>query len=401
MPDIGIPVNVEILKWAREKSCLGLEEIIARANISDLKERGKKTGISAVDRLLSWESGETKPTLNQLESLAKAYCRPVITFFLSKPPIETEPIEDFRTIESKEQGKSPEFSALLRFIRSIHKTLKEIALIKGDKQKAYVGICKNHSNVLDIVETIRTVLGINRDDQANQRREDDLFKYIRDRIQEAGAYVLIIGDLGSFHTTISPEMYRGLAIADSLVPLICLNPNDTKTAQLFSLLHEIAHLFLGETGISNTLNSSSYISNSHQNLEIICNKVAGEFLVPGIELREAFSEIVNLNVKTQIKILADDFKVSETVIALKMRNEGLIDNDICSTILQEQRVLWQDRKKRLKERDGAPSRNIMDKYRLSYKLINTMMQSVYEGYITERDASRLLKIPYRRLEKIL
>ena len=156
-----IPINRDILIWARETANLSTGRAATKAKISDLKPKGNKEALSSKQRLERWEQGIDKPTFSQLEKLAKAYRRPLITFFLKEKPIQQSILQDFRTIANKtieENAFSPEFSAFKRKIESLYITTKDLLQDIGSKELTFVGSIKRNFSVIDVAKIIRDLL---------------------------------------------------------------------------------------------------------------------------------------------------------------------------------------------------------------------------------------------------
>ena len=244
-----IQITSKVLRWAREQASFTLSQAVARAKIHDLKT----TNVSAEERLRSWEEGREGPTLNELRSLAKAYRRPLLTFFLSEPPEPSSKLEDFRTIGDRPVStNSPEFSAFIRQIEVIQEELREIVKEEGAKPLEFVGSVTAEYSPTDIAQSIREVLEFPFSDQERIRKKDQLFNILRSKAEDTGTFILRKADLGSHHSKISVDEFRGLTISDEYAPFIIVNPSDAISALIFTLVHEFAHLLLGDSCVSNS-----------------------------------------------------------------------------------------------------------------------------------------------------
>ncbi len=250
-----IPVNHDILVWARKEANLSLFRAANKAGIKDLKARGQKEGIPSTMRLERWEQGIETPTFPQLEKLAtKAYRRPVLTFFLTEPPIKLTRLQDFRTIGGRAIDSdlfSPEFSALVRQIEALQLNVHDLLLDIGSKPLPFVASITPNATPIQVAQQIRSVLEYSFKNQRDTGDYNQVFSDIRNKAEQHGIFILLEGNLGSYHTNIAPEVFRGLAISDNIAPFIVTNPNDAKPAMIFTLIHELSHVFRGETGISN------------------------------------------------------------------------------------------------------------------------------------------------------
>lgn len=389
----SVPANLTILRWAREDAGLSLEEAADRANIKPLKPRGQKLGVTPAERLQSIEAGEQPLSSTLLKALAKAYRRPEITFFLPTPPHKEEFLVDFRTVDSKpNSADSPEFAALKRRIISLHKALKYIAEAEEEAPLAFVNSQTSNSSVSSVVAAIRSVLGPDPRKVSKIRNEAEFFKALRDQAQHAGIYVILLGDLGSHHSAISLEEFRGMCISDSLAPMIIINPNDTLKARVFSLLHEICHIFIGVTGYCNE--DGMIKSHYDRAQETFCNAVAAEYLVPECELSE---ENIQEPLIQSIDKIAKKFKVSSIVIARRAKDINKITHTDYNYIVQK----YIERARAFKnDMRGGPDANTVMAFHLGKKLVSALMNATSSGYIGFNDVSSLLGISVARLEKV-
>jgi len=399
-----IPVNHNILVWARKEANLSPSRVTIKAGIKDLKARGKKEGVPSTIRLERWEQGIEIPTFYQLEKLAKAYRRPVLTFFLTEPPIKLTRLQDFRTIGSRaidSDAFSPEFSALVRQTEALQFNIHDLLLDIGSKPLSFVASIAPDATPIQVAQQIRSLFEYSLENQRDAVYYDQVFSDIRMKAEQQGIFVLLEGNLGSYHTNIAPEVFRGLAISDNIAPFIVINPNDAKPAMIFSLIHELSHVFRGETGISN-LNSLdvSKRTSPYEN-ELFCDQVAAEFLVPERDLLREWDKLtIGYSPEESIKRIARQFSVSRIVIARRLLDFGQIDKDFYWEFFNACQEEWQQiaRFKRTKE-IKIPYR-IRTRSRLGNRLIDTVIGAAREGRISELDASRMLNVKINNFSKI-
>lgn len=389
----SLPVNPAILRWAREDAGLSLEEAASRAKIAELKPRGKSQGFTPWQRLASIEDGVHPVTPSLLKALAKAYCRPEVTFFLPFPPAKEEFLADFRTVDSRSHPRdSPEFAALKRHITSLHKGLRDIAEADGALPLSFVNSISPDVSIHDFVVRIKNVLGGDPREVSRSCDENGFFKALREQAQQVGIYVILLGDLGSYHSAVSVDEFRGICIADPLVPLIVINPYDALKARVFSLMHEICHIFLGLTGVSNDGGIS--ISSHDRERERLCNAVAAEYLVPMEKMR---LEHIGEPLFESLNEIAKKFKVSLVVIARRALESGKITGEDYGCIA---RLCRENARHRSSGQKGGPDANIVTRSHLGKKLISTVLNAVDNGYIDFSDASVMLGISIARLPKV-
>ncbi len=401
-----IPINKDILVWARKEANLSAGRAAIKAHIKNLKARGVREGLPSALRLERWEEGIGTPTFPQLENLAKAYRRPVLTFFLPEPPVKQTRLQDFRTIGNKSidsDAFSPEFSALLRQIEALQISLQDLLEETGSKPLSFVGSISVKSTPIEVAQQIRSLLGYSFDNQRNTRDNDQVFSDIRTKAEEQGIFVLLEGNLGNYYTNIDPEVFRGLAISDNLAPFVVINPNDAKTAMIFTLIHELCHIWRGETGISNW--NSLDIPQGHlpfQN-EAFCNQVAAEFLVPERDLlREWEKQTIGHSTDESIQRISRQFNVSRIVIARRLLDFGQIDKDFYWKFFEACQEEWQEQRNRTKRnKEIKIPYKIRTRSRLGNRLINTVLSAAREGKISELDASRMLNVKINNFAKII
>jgi Zn-dependent peptidase ImmA (M78 family)/transcriptional regulator with XRE-family HTH domain len=398
-----IPINPAMLQWARMEAGLSLEEAAGRAKIPPPRKRKDEPEATPEQRLAAWENGRSTPSWSQLEKMASVYRRPPATFFLLQPPVKIAPLADFRTIANPSAiADTPEFAALKRRIVIVHRELLSLAKEEGQPSLPFVGSMGLHDSIESIVASIRNALQLTFQRQTQIRTEDDLLGHLREQAHQAGIFVLLEGDLGSYHSKISPEEFRGIAIADSVVPLIVINPNDAKPARVFILVHELAHIWLGASGISN-LNALSSHSASGQE-EQLCNAVAAELLAPASQVHAMWNppdkeEGEELHV--YVDRLAKNFKVSGAVAGRRLADLEYISNSEYGSLLAYYQRRWETRKEKQSQRGDGPSRNVLDGFRLGKKTVRTFVAAAYNGKISLQDAARILNIPVSRFDRVM
>lgn len=401
-----IPVNHDILEWARKQANLSRERAALKARIVEIKKRGSSEPLTPSLRLERWEQGYGSPTYAQLLNLAKAYRRPVLTFFLSTPPNKEVHLLDFRTLGNKEAEISTfeaEFSALVRQSEATQKSVREILQESNKEPLHFVGSIALPSDPVEVAHNIRTTLNYDISNQKGIRTVDSLFTLIRHKAEKKGIYVIVQGNLGSWHTNMGSNVFRGFTVSDKLAPFIILNPNDTKTANVFTLVHELCHVWLGDTAVSNW--NSLNIQEPKPTIpnEQFCDQVAAEFLVPKIDLLKQWDLLtIGYEVDVVIKRIARQFKVSPIVIARRLLEFNNISSGAYWDWYDDYQANWLKIKDELKARKKEPpSYKIRTRTKLGNALISTVMDATREGRITELDASLILNVKINNFSKIM
>ncbi|MDP9122289.1 MAG: ImmA/IrrE family metallo-endopeptidase [Acidobacteriota bacterium] len=361
---IRVEVKPQLLRWARE-----------RARIDD------STMARKFPQLPAWERGEVRPTLRQLETFAKAVHAPVGFLFLPEPPVERVPIPDFRTIGNEHlEQPSPDLLDSLYICQQRQEWYRDFARSEGEGPLPFVGSVTLESDVESTAASIRSGLGF---DVAERRQMPTWTEALRTFIGQAdglGVLVMVSGVVGSnTHRKLDPEEFRGFTLSDPLAPLVFINGADTKAAQMFTLAHELAHVWLGQSALSDV---GPVSSPSHQ-VEIWCNRVAAELLVPIALLRDEYHAGADLRGESQR--LARWFKVSTLVILRRIFDLGALTRD------QLRRAYGEELARLLALQRGKGGNFYLTlPVRVSKRFARALVASTLEGQTLHRDAFRLL-----------
>ena len=382
MPD----VNPEILLWARKTANLSPEQAVGKLQIRDAR------GVSAVQRLIAYETGEVTPTRGLLVRMAKHYRRPLLTFFLSAPPRSRERGADFRVLPGGEPApQSALVDALLRDVRARQSMIRAALEDEEEAQPLpFVGTATVADGRAATLGKLHALLGVDRSHYRAQRDSDAAFRLLRTRAEAAGVFVLLKGDLGSHHTAIDVQVYRGFVVADEVAPLIVINDGDAKTAWSFTLLHELVHLLLGQTGISGAPADTP--------IERFCNDVAGEFLLLPIELDSLDLSDVGEDVADgsgRIGDFARDRHLSRAMVAYAALRRGLITSEVYGDLAARFRSQWiQERHSRREARTQGtgPSYYVVRRHRLGNALLELTGRMMDTGALTTAKAAKILGV---------
>jgi Zn-dependent peptidase ImmA (M78 family) len=368
-------INADILRWAREGAGMSLEEAARAVGLS---------GAQAVERLEEMERGERDPTRRQLTEFAKKYRRPLLTFYLPAPPPPGKRTHDFRTLPERQAGGEAVLDALLRDIKA-RQALVLSAKEDADEADAlpFVGSAAAGIDAAALAQQLEAVLDFRRADYRAARTVEDAFKLLRDACERAGVYVILMGNLGSFHTGLGPEVFRGFAMADPIAPFIVINENDARSAWAFTLLHELAHILLGESGIS------GYGSDAA--IERTCDQAAALFLLPAGELDELrqFAGSVD-HLANAIGGFANARKVSRTMVAYNLWRAGVIGWAMYEAIAAQFAAEREERARQRKK--GQVDYYVVRRHRIGQGLIRLVDRMVAEGALTSVAAGRVLGV---------
>ena len=301
---IRVSVNPELLRWARERAGIAQE---------DLAVKFKK--------LPEWESGEIQPTLKQLEAFARAVHVPFGYLFLREPPDERLPIADFRTVADTAKAKaSPDLIDTLYAMQRRQAWLREHLVENEAEPLDFAASARLADDPGAVGREMRRTLGLDEGWAAGVRSWQDAVNELRRLSERLGVMAVINGVVGNnSHRRLSVSEFRGFALTDHYAPLIFVNGADAKSAQMFTLAHELAHIWLGEGGLSGFEN----LLPGGTNVEDWCNRAAAEFLVPSHELRERWIRV--RREQHPFEALGRSFKVSPVVAARRAMDLKLVE----------------------------------------------------------------------------
>ena len=411
-------VNPEILVWARKTAGLTLQDAVAKVGIRDAR------GVTAVDRLTALERGEERPTRPILVKMAHHYRRPLLAFYLKAPPRRDDRGPDFRTLPGARSSETDALiDALVRNLQS-RQNMVRAALEAEDEAEPlpFVGALVRSGNGDTEIESVRRVLrhrpaaarlaqraagmlgevlgeDLNAARYYAEPNAEQAFRLLRSRTEDAGVFVLLQGDLGSHHTAIDVEVFRGLAIADDVAPFVVINDNDSRAAWSFTLLHELTHLLLGQTGFSS--------ANSGTEIEEFCNNVAAEWLLPARTLDQIQIERERDIVEQQGRIgeFARARNLSRTMIAYRLLRANRIDRVSFERLRADFREQWRQLRERrratARKSEGGPSYYVVRRHRVGQGLLRLTRRMVGSGALSTTKAARILGVKPPQVGKML
>ncbi len=301
-----IPVSPSVLRWARERAGMA---------VADLE--GK------FPHLADWEAEAAQPTIKQLEKFANAVHVPFGFLFLPEPPEMPLPFADFRTLESRRpQGISPELMETIQIMQRRQAWLRDERIEVEAAPLSFIGSATVNDDPNAIAREMRRVVGLDDSWAQRVRTWADAISELRNAIESLGIMAVINGVVGNNTSRkLDVKEFRGFALSDPYAPLIFVNGADAKSAQMFTLAHELAHLWLGEAGEG--LSGFQGLQPDGDEVERFCDKVAAEFLVPAAEIRAGWADVARSD--TPFEKLAGRFKVSPVVIGRRAMDLRLVD----------------------------------------------------------------------------
>lgn len=399
-------INPRILAWARESAGLSIEEAADRLGFRSGEKR------SAAEKLAEIEAGNQYPTKNQLMKFAAVYRRPLLSFYMDEPPRRGERGEDFRTLDVHVSPRDNALlDALLRDIRARQEMVKSILEDEDDARPLpFVGSMSQTDGVEAVANSIGGALNLPADARLRPGRNsgaDELFRELRHRAERAGIFVLLVGDLGSHHSAISETVFRGFAIADSLAPFVVINDQDAKSARSFTMIHELAHIWLGQSGVSGAADKIEARTEAGR-VEQFCNDVAGEFLLPQSALN-AFERIPAdappAEIHRAITHIAQVWSVSEPMVAYRLNRMGWISRTAYRQLASDYAARWMSIKQRTKEKnkesEGGPSYYVVKQHKLGNALIDVVRRTLRENILSHTKAAKVLGVKPSSVEPLI
>lgn len=302
-----VPVAGSVLRWAARRSDVPQGEVESR-----------------FPQLNQWERGAAAPTYEELHAFASFTHTPFGSFFLEEPPAESMPIPDFRTMGNGDVG--PPSSGLLDVIYICQERqdwYRQYLISQEMNPLNFVGSASIGQSISDAAQDVRNFLDYSLASREMFRDQREALRYLTRITEDQGILVMMSGMVGdNTHRLLDPVEFRGFALVDDRAPLIFINGADTQAARIFTLVHEICHVFLGESGVSDSFLRPH--GPSKNAIERWCNRVAGEVLVPLESLRHEFHGSLDV---LDLERLAGLYMVSTLVVLNRLHDGGLVEWD--------------------------------------------------------------------------
>ena len=369
-------INPTIVKWARERSSgYTLQEVAESLNRD-------------VATISNWESGAAAPTYVQLETLADKYKRPVAMFFFPEPPQEPDFAGQLALRSSEIEQLAPGIRILLRQAYARQLSLMELNMgVNPAETKIFQDLHPQlGDSPTELAQQTRTSLGISVETQAGWSSTKEALENWREQVEEKGIFV--------FKDTFRDASVDGFCLVHEQFPVIYLNNSRSSVRQIFSLFHELAHLLLGENGITRGINPVG------EQIEVFCNQFAAEFLVPSGDLETRFDDSPYDD--TAIEELAGYYKVSRPVIVLKLVNRSVFTSED----YKQKTAQWtEEYESRLEGRVGGESSGGGNYYNthavyLGYRFMELAFSRYHQGQCSIEELADHLKVKVKNLSRL-
>ena len=388
-------VKPEILVWARESAALTQQAAARKLGFGDSARS------SAVDKLVALEQGAKEPTRPQLLKMADIYRRPLLTFYLTQPPEKASRGADFRTLHGNVRTEEEALmDALLRDVQARQSMVRSLLEEEDESETLpFIGAHRIEDGQVVVLSALRRLLLLDIEEYRNKTTVESAFTLLRQSAEDAGLFVILKGDLGNYLSVLDTNTFRGFSLADAIAPFVVINEYDAKAAWSFTLLHEVVHLLLGQTGACG--------ANGSRDVEQFCDDIAGEFLLPADDLHgfavTALSDFAA--VYGQVGDFANQFRVSRTMVAYRAMRLGFLDQETYAQLSGRFRAEWQaqrdaERERRREEEVKAvyyPTR----RHRLGERIISLVSRMIAAEAISTRKAAQILGVRPRNVGRLL
>ena len=379
-------ITPRVLKWARESAKMTLG--VAASKVSGLTP----------EKLDEWENGTSQPTIKQAETLAKAYRRPFALFFLPDIPRDFQTLQDFRRKTAKPLGTASIF--IIREMQQKQAWISEVLQDDADNPLSFVGRFTIQSNPQAVANDILETLQI---DHQNYNTDNPIKEWI-DKAEKHGIFISRTSFIHS-HLKLDSDEMQGFAIADKHAPFIFINSEDWDAPQLFTIVHELAHIWIAATGISNEIEPGMQDSAGLDPVELFCNEVAALALMP-TEVMRAFDR-ATLSTSAEIFKAAKKMGVSYYAFLVRAYKMQLVSTDryrkLKADIERDFQAFMQreeEKKARQKERTGGPNPYLLRLNKNGRLFTQIVLDSFRGGFIEATMASNLLNTQVNNFPKL-
>ncbi len=366
MPTIN--VKPELIRWAIDRSGVSTDELLEK-----------------FPKLEEWETGNRLPTFRQLEAFARKTMTPFGMLLLDEPPHEEIAVPDFRTV-----GDAPVDRASPNLIDTIQETqrrqafMRDLRLEEGYDERSFVGSARELRNIKSLAQRIRKELDLVADWAESLPTWEDALVTLRRAIERVGILVFSNSVVGlNNHRPLDPEEFRGFVLCDPIAPAIFVNDADSKSARMFTLAHELAHVWVGQDGLFNLVDMLPH----NDATERFCNRVAAEFLIPQYKLLERWDEVEDQ--PNPFTTIARWFKVSPVVAARRALDLKLITKQEFFEFYRKDRADFLRRKAEDRRQKGGGNFYATQAVRLGRPFSNAVVRAAREGRILYQHAYRL------------
>lgn len=364
-----------MITWGRERSNMLSATLAKKLEIPE-------------ERLTQWESGEDLPTLAQAQKVANTLYIPLGYLYLEQPPSELAEAPDLRTARNRGSDEfSSDFIETYQSVQLRQQWFREFRRQEGYSELPFVGLCDEFTSLETVASAMSELLEVDRL-RKEASNHAQLFSLLVQQAENLGVLVFRSGVVGhNPYRVLSAEEFRGFAIYDTYAPAIFINTKDAKSAQVSSILNELAHIWIGEGGVSN-YNLAGRPSEKIASVEMRCECIAAEVLVSESLLKHSWC--TSLGSIENIQKLSNQFKVSRLVIVIRARDCELVTNDEFRQLYAVEMKCEQSPNNKEKTSSGEANPNLILSMQNGRLFSQALLSHLYEGKVLFREAGHLL-----------
>jgi Zn-dependent peptidase ImmA (M78 family) len=362
-----VAINEGVLLWAMDRAGLTPDSLQAK-----------------FPKIWQWVDGQSQPTRRQLESLAKATLTPLGFFFLPEPPEVRLPIPNFRTLGDKTPSRpSPNLIDTIQLMQRRQDWMREFLIEEGQGPSPIAWSAHPDDKPVSVADHIRHALRLDEGWAAQQRTWEDALSVLRQAMEDAGILVFVNGVVeNNTHRKLVPAEFRGFVLVDKYAPLVFVNGVDSKAAQMFTLAHELTHVFFGSSAAFDLREMLP----ADEPVEQACNRVAAEFLVPERKLRQLWPSVKTA--PEPFNAIAKNFKVSVLVAARRALDLQLIKKEAFFDFYHAYRKEEKERRQAVSQQTGGDFYRTQNS-RVGRPFASAVASAVIEGKLLYSEAYRL------------
>jgi len=335
----------------------------------------------------TWIKGEDYPTYNQLVDLSKMFHIPFGYFFLEKLPERKYPIPHYRTIQNGGFKPSNELLETVLFAQKIQEWAKDILLDWGQEKLSFCGKYKDNYDIAAVIKELKEIFEIEHNWASNKSTWTKALNYLIEKAEEKGIFVIRNGVVGdNTHRILNVDEFRGFVLYDEIAPVVFINNNDAISAKIFTLIHEIVHILIGQSASFDLRNLQS----ASNKIEQFCDKCTAEFLVPLKEIKKIYRK------EKTLEELARHFKVSQIVILRRLLDASILTQQEFYNQLND---LYKKEIRKTQSSAGDFYHTVYN--RLGKRFLYILNNAVRNNTVLFRDALRITNLSPKAYDKLL
>lgn len=374
-----VSVRPEVIEWAIETS--GKEP--AQAN--------KKFPIEA------WLKEERKPTAKQLVNFSEYTHVPIGYLMLPRIKKEKLPLLDYRTVNSEKLLQpSRELVDVIQDMERKQGWMRDYLQRTNHTTLAYVNSVALNMDPVKVAHVIRETLNLNKNWYINFSNSYEFYTFLKKQVQALGVLVFQDGTaLGNTHRALDVQEFRAFSLVDSFAPLIFINAKDSYNGKVFSLIHELVHIFIGENSLYNDSGKNGNFH--HENIEKFCNAVTAEIVVPSSELKAEWNRNEANDLSVKIEVFSKVFTISKWVVARRLKECNYISDKEYKSIIQ---LLDEELSNRVEEKNSGGNFYNNVGSRLDPKFVHAIYEGINSGIANYKDIYRLTRLKNNQFEEV-